>query len=61
MLVTLIYMAFATYLAHGFSNKEQFIKDVLESGQVDMCDFGYVYDHKKIKAANQVIPTLNER
>ena len=62
MLVTLLYLAFATPLAHGFSNKEQFIKDVLESGQVDKCDFGYVYDeYKKGRIANQIIPTITER
>ena len=61
MQVTLFYLAFVTSLANGISNKEQFIMDVLESGHVDMCDFGYVYEHKKIKAANQIVPELNDR
>ena len=64
MLVILLYLAFARSLAHGISNKEHFIKDVLESGQVDMCDFGYAYaydEHKKTKTANQIIATITER
>ena len=49
------------YLAHGSSHVVGFINDLMESSEVNECDFGYVYEHGKPKIENTVIKSMSQR
>ena len=61
MRVTLLYLTCLMASAHSFSDKEQLIKDVLDTAHINRCDFGYVYDHQKTNAPIDIIQTSKER
>ena len=61
MLFTWLYLTYLLKLAHGSNDGDDFIKDVLESSEVNQCDYGYVYEHGKEKIADTIIETLGRR
>ena len=49
------------YLANGSSHVVGFINELMESSEVNECDFGYVYEHGKPKIENTVIKSISQR
>ena len=57
----LSYVTCLLNIAHGSSHVVEFINDLMESSEVNQCDFGYIYEHGRPKFENTVINTMSQR